>query len=83
MLYPWCRLPASTTAAQRLEVVASAIAVLGLADVRHALIGDEEVRARRCCRSLSCHWCLAIVACVFDPISWPVCHSQVQSWHVG
>lgn len=28
---------------QRLEVVASAIAVLGLADVRHALIGDEEV----------------------------------------
>jgi hypothetical protein len=26
-----------------LEVVASAIAVLGLADVRHALIGDEEV----------------------------------------
>ncbi|KAF6254331.1 hypothetical protein COO60DRAFT_1703369 [Scenedesmus sp. NREL 46B-D3] len=38
------RLPASTTAVQRLEVVASAIAVLGLADVRHALIGDEEVR---------------------------------------
>jgi hypothetical protein len=26
-----------------LEVVAYAIAVLGLADVRHAVIGDEEV----------------------------------------
>lgn len=38
------RLPSSTTTAHRLEVVASTIAVLGLADVRYAVIGDEEVR---------------------------------------
>lgn len=38
------RLPASTTARQRLQVVAEAIDVLGLDDVRHQLIGNEEVR---------------------------------------
>lgn len=38
-----CRLPEHTSTAQRLEVVASAIAVLGLADVQHAVIGNEEV----------------------------------------
>lgn len=43
-MHALCRLPAAATAAQRTEVVASAIAVLGLEDVRHALIGDEEVR---------------------------------------
>lgn len=39
-----CRLPAATSQSQRLEVVANAIAVLGLGDVRHSIIGDEEVR---------------------------------------
>jgi hypothetical protein len=53
--YALRRLPASTTAAQRLEVVASAIAVLGLEDVRHALIGDEEVRPCRYCCELAQH----------------------------
>jgi hypothetical protein len=38
-----CRLPASTTPRQRLQVVAAAIDVLGLDDVRHQLIGNEEV----------------------------------------
>jgi len=37
------RLPASTGQAERLEIVANAIEVLGLGDVRHAVIGDEEV----------------------------------------
>lgn len=38
------RLPASTTPRQRLLVVAAAIDVLGLDDVRHSPIGNEEVR---------------------------------------
>ncbi len=33
-----------TSVGQRTEVVDSVIQVLGLADVRHELIGDEEVR---------------------------------------
>lgn len=37
------RLPASKTPRQRLQVVAAAIDVLGLDDVRHQLIGNEEV----------------------------------------
>lgn len=40
------RLPASTTPRQRLQVVSAAIDVLGLDDVRHQLIGNEEVSAR-------------------------------------
>lgn len=39
-----CRLPASYQPRDRLEVVANAISVLGLSDVRHSLIGDEETR---------------------------------------
>jgi hypothetical protein len=45
MTLPRCcnRLPACTTASQRMQVVAAAIDVLGLDDVRHQLIGNEEV----------------------------------------
>lgn len=39
------RLPASKTPRQRLQVVAAAIDVLGLDDVRHQLIGNEEVHS--------------------------------------
>eukprot|EP00878_Enallax_costatus_P029186 GHUV01031627.1.p1 GENE.GHUV01031627.1~~GHUV01031627.1.p1 ORF type:complete len:444 (+),score=150.65 GHUV01031627.1:209-1540(+) len=45
LTYSACfRLPGSTSESQRTQVVANAIAVLGLGDVRHSLIGDEEVR---------------------------------------
>lgn len=44
LMYSACfRLPACTTPRQRLQVVAAAIDVLGLDDVRHQLIGNEEV----------------------------------------
>eukprot|EP00878_Enallax_costatus_P035809 GHUV01040035.1.p1 GENE.GHUV01040035.1~~GHUV01040035.1.p1 ORF type:complete len:251 (+),score=37.30 GHUV01040035.1:702-1454(+) len=44
LLYSACfRLPAGTSLSQRMKVVDHATTMLGIGDVRHSLIGDEEV----------------------------------------